>query len=112
GHGDHFGGANYLKAQTGAKILMSQADAAMIEDQKKSGRGPGARGKSDLLPQTDATITDGQSLTLGDTTITFHITPGHTPGTLSSVFKVLDHGKLHTLALWGGVGVPDKAEAL
>ena len=34
-------------------------------------------------PTRDMVATDGQKLTLGDTTVTLYITPGHTPGTLS-----------------------------
>ncbi len=110
GHGDHFGGANFLKSLAGAKIVMSQADAALVESQK-NGSG-GSRGGKDLIPEPDLIVADGQSLTLGDATVTFHITPGHTPGTLSSIFKVRDRGKAHTLAFWGGVGVPDKEAPL
>ncbi|MEI9814881.1 MAG: hypothetical protein WDO18_20565 [Acidobacteriota bacterium] len=49
--------------------------------------------------------TDGQKLTLGDTTVTLYITPGHTPGTLSVVFPVKDNGANHIVALWGGAGL-------
>ena len=60
-------------------------------------------------PKRDMEATDGQKLTLGDTTVTMYITPGHTPGTISSVFTVLDHGTTHIVALWGGVGLnPDR----
>ena len=30
----------------------------------------------------DMDVTDGQKLTLGDTTVTLVLTPGHTPGTI------------------------------
>ena len=46
--------------------------------------------------------TDGQKLTLGDTTITMYLTPGHTPGTLSYLIPVKDGGKPHLVAEWGG----------
>jgi len=61
GHGDHFGGANYLKALTGAKIVMSAPDAAMVESQKSSGNVPGPRGSKDLIPIPDQIVADGQS---------------------------------------------------
>ena len=41
-------------------------------------------------PARDMVATDGQTLTLGDTTITLYVTPGHTPGTLSVVIPVRD----------------------
>jgi metallo-beta-lactamase class B len=56
-------------------------------------------------PKRDIEATDGQKLTLGDTTITLYITPGHTPGTISTVFPVKDNGASHLAALWGGVGL-------
>jgi metallo-beta-lactamase class B len=56
--------------------------------------------------------TDGQKLTLGDTTVTMYITPGHTPGTISSVFQVKDNGRTHTVALWGGMGLNADRESL
>src|SRR6185369_2936404 len=34
-------------------------------------------------PKRDRVVKDGETLTLGDTTMTFYVTPGHTLGTLS-----------------------------
>src|SRR4029434_3500353 len=50
-------------------------------------------------------ITDGQKLTLGDTTLTFYLTPGHTLGTVSTLIPVKDGGQPHLIAEWGGTGV-------
>jgi metallo-beta-lactamase class B len=63
-------------------------------------------------PKRDIEATDGQKLTLGDTTVTLYITPGHTPGTISSIFPVKDDGTPHIVALWGGVGLNTNREAL
>jgi len=46
--------------------------------------------------------TDGMKLTLGDTTLTLYITPGHTLGTISTLIPVKDHGQPHLVAYWGG----------
>jgi len=46
--------------------------------------------------------TDGQKLTLGDTTLTLYLTPGHTLGTISTLIPVKDGGKPHVVAEWGG----------
>ena len=56
--------------------------------------------------------TDGQKLTLGNTTLTLYITPGHTPGTISTVFPVKDNGTPHLAALWGGVGLNTDRESV
>ena len=67
----------------------------------------------DRLPGTkpvrDMVATDGDKLTLGDTTLTLYITPGHTPGTLSALIPVRDGARTHLAALWGGTGLnPDR----
>ena len=46
--------------------------------------------------------TDGMKLTLGDTTLTLYLTPGHTAGTISTLIPVKDAGRAHVAALWGG----------
>jgi metallo-beta-lactamase class B len=53
---------------------------------------------------------DGQKVTLGDETITLYLTPGHSPGTLSMLIPVKDHGQPHLAALWGGTGMQTSAE--
>jgi metallo-beta-lactamase class B len=90
GHGDHSGGAKYLQDTFGTRILASQADWELME------RGRGTRAKRDMI------VTDGQKLTLGDTTLTMYLTPGHTPGTISTIVPVRDNGRPHVMAAWGG----------
>jgi metallo-beta-lactamase class B len=41
-------------------------------------------------------------ITLGGRTLTIYLTPGHTPGAISGIFQVHDHGKLLTVAYSGG----------
>jgi metallo-beta-lactamase class B len=53
-------------------------------------------------PHHDWVAQDGQRLTLGHTTLTLYITPGHTPGTISTLIPVTDHGQSHVVAEWGG----------
>jgi metallo-beta-lactamase class B len=93
-HPDHDGGAKYLQDHFGTRVIMSPADWDVL-DKRTNG----------TKPKRDMEATDGQKLTLGDTTVTLYITPGHTPGTISSVFQVKDNGTPHTVALWGGVGL-------
>jgi metallo-beta-lactamase class B len=56
-------------------------------------------------PRKDIEATDGQKLTLGDTTVTIYITPGHTAGTLSVVLPVKDRGQTHMAMEWGGTAL-------
>ncbi|WP_433334483.1 MBL fold metallo-hydrolase [Spirillospora sp. CA-294931] len=95
GHWDHFGGAQYLADRYGARVMMSPADWDLVAAEKP----PNA-------PARDLEIADGMRLTLGDTTIAFHHTPGHTPGTVSPIFPVTWKGRRHTAMLWGGTNPP------
>ena len=56
------------------------------------------------VPKRDMVATDGQKVTLGDTTVTILLTPGHTLGTLSFLFPVKDNGKTLQVAYSGGMG--------
>jgi metallo-beta-lactamase class B len=106
GHNDHFGGSKYLQDTYHPHVLMSGIDWDMVA--KLPPTDPG--GKFGPPPARDMDITDGQKLTLGDTTITFYITPGHTPGTVSMLIPVTDHGQPHLLSFWGGSAIPRSLE--
>lgn len=99
GHGDHYGGARYLQETYGARVLSSAIDWDMME--RSRGSGPF---KDTPVPKRDMAVTDGQVLTVGATRITFYITPGHTPGTLSMIFPVTDKGVRHVVGFNGGTG--------
>jgi metallo-beta-lactamase class B len=92
-HPDHHGGAKLLQDRYKTRIVMSAADWDVID--RLGG----------TTPARDMVATDGQTLTLGDTTVTLYITPGHTPGTLSVMIPVRDNRTPHTVALWGGTGL-------
>jgi metallo-beta-lactamase class B len=53
-------------------------------------------------PRRDIVAADGQKITVGGNTVTILTTPGHTPGTLSMIFTVRDHGKPMVVAYSGG----------
>ena len=93
GHLDHDGGAKLMQDH-GAHIIMGGPDWDAVE--KSVNQYPHGKPKRDMVG------TDGQKLTLGDTTVTLVATPGHTPGTLSMIFQVRDHGKPLTVAYNGG----------
>jgi metallo-beta-lactamase class B len=93
-HRDHVGGAGYLQEHFGARVVMGAEDWGVLERTEATW----------LKARRDIAATDGQKLTLGDTTITIYVTPGHTLGTLSLLVPVKDNGKLHLAASWGGTG--------
>lgn len=96
-HADHFGGSRYLQEKYGAHVLAS---APEWKNMPTANRGVG------LNPHPDMVVKDGEVFTFGDENITFYITPGHTDGTLSFIFKVTDHGVPHTVGFFGGMGSP------
>ena len=80
GHGDHSGGAKYLQDRFNARVILSAADWDLLDKSTQT------------KPRRDMVATDGQKLTLGDTTLTLYHTPGHTLGTLSTLIPVKDRG--------------------
>jgi metallo-beta-lactamase class B len=92
GHIDHAGGAFYLQEHFGAHVIATAADWDMMAHD--TGSWP--------KPKHDMVATDGQKLTLGDTTLTLYFTPGHTLGTISTLIPVKDNGTPHMVAEWGG----------
>lgn len=100
-HGDHFGGAQYLKDHFGTRIVMSEIDWGIVAKPiffMSGNPDPSPRPKRDT---NDIAIGDHGTLTLGDTTITLVLTPGHTPGTLSVLFPFRFRGERHNAMLWG-----------
>lgn len=92
GHRDHSGGAKYLQDSFKTRVLLSAADWDMLA----------ANTRDPAKPARDLIVTDGQALTLGGTTLRMYITPGHTPGTVSTIIPVSDGGAKHVAAYWGG----------
>jgi metallo-beta-lactamase class B len=94
GHRDHVGGAKFLQDHFGTRIILSAVDWDLVEQSPRV----------TVKPRRDMVATDGQKLTLGDTTLTLYLTPGHTLGAVSVLIPVKDNGKPHLVAEWGGTG--------
>jgi metallo-beta-lactamase class B len=96
GHGDHYLGARYLQDKYGAKVLMSRADWNFVASDSTP---------ADKKPKQDMIVEDGTKLTLGDTTLTIYVTPGHTPGTISTLIPIKDGNQRRLASIWGGNGM-------
>ena len=91
-HGDHDGAVKFLQDTYHPHVILAPKDWELAARQ--------------ATPYThDMDATDGQKLTLGDTTITIYFTPGHTGGTLSFLVPVKDHGVPHVAMEWGGTAL-------
>lgn len=87
-HHDHTQATAALAHMTGAKTLLGRDD---VEKAAKF-----------FVP--DITVKDGDTLTLGRTTISFMETPGHTKGTISFFFDVQEQGQTLRVGMFGGAG--------
>jgi metallo-beta-lactamase class B len=97
-HADHDGGAAYLQDSVPAlHLVYGAADWDAVENAAYH-----AGGK----PKRDIVGTDGMTLSVGDASIKIVTMPGHTPGTLSYLFEIRDHGKPLRVAYVGGTAIP------
>jgi metallo-beta-lactamase class B len=78
-HFDHAGGLAAIKRLSGAQMIASRGDAPVLES---GGRADFFFGPKPQFPnvKVDRLIDDGGEVSLGGTTITAHLTPGHTKG--------------------------------
>ena len=93
-HGDHIGGAEMIQSRYKPRVVMGGPDWDTVE--KYPNR------YQTMAPKRDIVATDGMKITVGDAAVTIWLTPGHTPGTLSYTFDVLDRGKPVHVAYSGG----------
>src|SRR3954465_6997419 len=79
-HLDHVGGHALMKKLTGAKIMMSEADAALLASGGTNDFTPYAAGMAYSPASADRLLHDGDKVSVGGTALTCHLTPGHTKG--------------------------------
>ena len=82
-HGDHDAATSVVQKETGARVMVMDGDVAEVES-TRSGR-PGAR--------VDRVLHDGDTVMLGGSTLTAHLTPGHTKGCTTWTMQVNDGGR-------------------
>ncbi|WP_182466815.1 subclass B3 metallo-beta-lactamase [Sphingomonas gilva] len=85
-HADHVGGVAALKAKTGARLVASEADAALMA---AGGRGDFTWGDDLAYPRVraDRIVGDRETVELGGAVLTAHVTPGHTKGCTTWTMK-------------------------
>lgn len=93
-HFDHFGGVRWLQ-----DTYQIPAYASEIAWDNM------AHYEIDGGPRRDQVIVDGEEFKLGNLTIRFIATPGHSPGCTSFMFNVRDGEKEYMAALNGGAGI-------
>lgn len=95
-HFDHAGGFAALKRASGAKLMASELDAAMLE---RGGRGDFSLGETGHFPAVpvDEHIADEQHVRLAEADLTAHLTPGHTRGCTTWTWDAVDRGRTYSV---------------
>jgi metallo-beta-lactamase class B len=91
-HFDHVAAFADLQKTSNARFLATEGDKALLED---GGRSDFLLGESSWFApvKVDATIKDGETISLGDTKLRVHLTPGHTKGSVSYSMLVRENGR-------------------
>lgn len=104
-HFDHAGGLALLKEMTGAQLLASELDAALLAD---GGKNDFQWGDSlSFKPvRADRLLRDKDKVELGGVQMTARLTPGHTKGCTTWTMKVTENGKQYDVVIIGSASVP------
>jgi metallo-beta-lactamase class B len=94
GHSDHVAAMAQLKRDTGARMLMMEPDAVLLEDGGASDFrfGDGVHPLYEPV-KVDQRLKNGDKIKLGDVEITAHHDPGHTKGATSFSLTVRENGR-------------------
>lgn len=84
-HPDHVEGDAMMKELTGAQVVVGRVDEAKTREFKPGGK----------VHPIDRLVDDGETVTLGGTTLTAHIMPGHTRGCLAWSTNLKENGKAY-----------------
>jgi metallo-beta-lactamase class B len=93
-HGDHMEGDAMVKELTGARVMAMEQDVPLLRKMT-----PGNKPHP-----IDKVLKDGEQVALGGTTLTAHLTAGHTPGCTTWTFKAEENGKSYNVLLVCSVG--------
>jgi len=94
-HGDHDAATALIKKQTGAKLMVMDADVA---EEESTARGrPGAK--------VDRVLHDGSTVELGGSRLTARLTPGHTKGCTTWTMQVQEDGRTLNAVIIGSPNV-------
>jgi len=88
-HGDHQEGDALVKEMTGARVMAMAEDVPALQAMKPGGK----------EHPIDKMLRDGEQVTLGGTTLTAHLTPGHTRGCTTWTMKALEGGKSYDVVI-------------
>ena len=94
-HWDHDEATDLVRKETGAKLMVMDADVAAVQS-TAPGR-PGAH--------VDRVLHDGDTVELGGSTLVAHLTPGHTKGCTTWTMQVRENGRALNVVVLGSANV-------
>ena len=105
-HADHCAGSAMIKKLTGAKYMVMEGDAAVVEAGGKTDFQYGNRPEGVYAPTAvDRVLHDGDEVKLGDAVLKARLTPGHTRGCTTWTMKVKDGSTVHDVVIIGSPNV-------
>jgi metallo-beta-lactamase class B len=106
-HFDHDAAGAQVVKDTGAKYEVMDADVPVVESGGKTDFQYGNKGEENHYPpvKVGRVLHDGDTVSLGGTVLTAHLTPGHTKGCTTWTLKVKDGGKLLDVVIIGSPNV-------
>ena len=104
-HYDHAGGLAELKELTGAKLMATEADAALLARGGKDDFQWGDRYAYKPV-KSDRVLRDGDQVELGEVRLTARLTPGHTKGSTTWTMKANEEGKQYDVVFSTSVSTP------
>jgi metallo-beta-lactamase class B len=95
-HGDHQEGDALAKQMTGAQVVAMAEDVPALQAIKPGGK----------EHPVDRTVRDGESVTLGGTTLVAHLTAGHTRGCTTWTTSVQEGGRNYNVVFHCSLRAP------
>jgi metallo-beta-lactamase class B len=93
-HTDHMQADAMLKELTGARVMAMEQDVPALRAMTPGGK----------PHPIDRVLHDGDTVTLGGTTLTAVLTAGHTKGNTTWTLKAEEDGKTYNVVILGGMG--------
>ena len=94
-HGDHMEGDALVKELTGAEVMAMEQDVPALRAMRPGGK----------EHPIDRVLTDGDEVVLGGTTLTAHLTAGHTKGCTSFSLTLEENGETYEALIVCSFGV-------
>lgn len=94
-HGDHMEGDALMKELTGARVMAMEQDVPALRKMTPGGK----------PHPIDRVLHDGEEVKLGGTTLTAHLTAGHTKGCTTWTLQTEENGKTYNVVILGSIGV-------